>query len=42
MNMGLMLWNTQEDDAKNTESVAAFKRGLISWDGNSCLCTIYE
>ena len=31
---GAMLWNALNDDAKNIESVAAFKEEIKIWDYN--------
>ena len=28
-----MLWNTLNDDTKNIQSVAAFKKEIKTWDG---------
>ena len=38
---GAMLWNILDDDARKTESVAAFKKEIKIWNiGTSCLCII--
>ena len=37
---GSFLWNTMSDEIKSSQSIAAFKRKIKSWNGDDCNCNI--